>query len=59
MVETDYKEFVDTEAFCEKVLQEALEKAVMLPENHWRTEFVVEKEVMAEMVHYKDGVVIV
>ena len=57
MVETDHKEFVDTEAFCDKVLQEALEKAVMLPEDHWRTEE-VEKEVMA-MVHYRDGVVIV
>jgi hypothetical protein len=57
MVGTDYKKFVDTEAFFDKVLQEALDKAVELPENHWKTEE-VEKDAMA-IIHHKDGVVIV
>ena len=56
IVGTDYREFMDSEDFVNKVLQEALDKAEELPEHHWKTEE-VEKEVSA-IIHHKDGVVI-
>ena len=56
IVGTDYREFMDSEDFVNKVLQEALDKAELLPEHHWKTEE-VEKEVSA-IIHHKDGVVI-
>ena len=56
IVDTDYREFTESEDFVNKVLQEALDKAEELPDNHWTTEE-VEKDITA-IIHHKDGVVI-
>ena len=56
IVDTDYREFTESEDFVNKVLQEALDKAEELPDNHWKTEE-VEKDITA-IIHHKDGVVI-
>ena len=56
IVDTDYREFTESEDFVNKVLQEALDKAEELPDNHWNTEE-VERDITA-IIHHKDGVVI-
>ncbi len=56
IVDTDYREFTESEDFVNKVLKEALDKAEKLPDNHWKTEE-VELDITA-IIHHKDGVVI-
>ena len=57
IVDTDYREFTESEDFVNKVLQEALDKAEELPDNHWKPAVEVEKDITA-IIHHKDGVVI-
>ena len=56
-VGTNYETFTESEDFINKVLQEALDKAEGLPEDHWITEE-GEKECTA-VIHHKDGMAII
>tara|TARA_R100000322_G_scaffold153303_1_gene111485 strand:+ start:49 stop:285 length:237 start_codon:yes stop_codon:yes gene_type:complete len=56
IVDTDYREFTESEDFVNKVLKEALDKAEKLPDHRWKTEE-VELDITA-IIHHKDGVVI-
>ena len=56
IVDTDYREFTESEDFVNKVLKEALDEAEKLPDHCWKTEE-VELDITA-IIHHKDGVVI-